>query len=306
MFFFLGYATFIAAMEPDAPYGGLVFVRIDNKTNHDCHVAQLRKFFEIKTADGYRYCAADNLKVGIEQTVIGKHSEKIFNQACLMQNHPEGKGAYRNTCNLQLAQLFGMQSCHHLDFNISRSNTHKTIDFALTGMPKSRSGITDKQFDYDPAQQADAYAVKITLDSDEFEQSSIDVTQIKNRDLVTVLKSYHANSNGTDPQGLTPLLWLFNIRLWRTPQQSYEIVEFLIKAGADLNVQDYGGQTILHKLAHREWQDHRDVVKRLLQAGANPEIEEKYYKYTPFMIAYRNNNATFGQVLLDHAKSKIK
>lgn len=288
-------------MEADAPYGGLVFVCIDNKTSHDLHVTQLRKLLEIKATSGYRYCAVDNLKVGIEQTVIGKKSEKIFNQACLMQNHPEGKGAYRNTCNLQLAQLFNMQPCHHLDFNISRSDTRKTIDFALTGMSKSRSGITSKQFDYDPAQRADAYAVKITLDSDEFEQSSIDVAQIKNRDLVMVLKSYHENSNGRDAQCLTPLLWLFHIRLWRTPQQSYEIVEFLIKAGANLNAQDNGKHTVLHKLAHQDWCDHADVVKRLLQAGANHAIEDKH-KYTPYMIAYRHNNAAFGQALLDHAK----
>jgi ankyrin repeat protein len=51
-----------------------------------------------------------------------------------------------------------------------------------------------------------------------------------------------------------------------------EIVKMLIKAKSDINLQDEEGDTPLH-LAYKK--NNPEIIKLLLESGANPELQNK-------------------------------
>ncbi len=58
-----------------------------------------------------------------------------------------------------------------------------------------------------------------------------------------------------------------------------ELVKELIQQGIEINQQDYDGQTALYLTRDI------DIVKILLDAGANPNLQEKRSKFTPLVYA---------------------
>ena len=55
----------------------------------------------------------------------------------------------------------------------------------------------------------------------------------------------------------------------------YDIVEFLIKLGADINARQKTGSTPLHGAA---FYGHESIVKLLLENGCDPKIKNNYLK----------------------------
>nr|CTP80911.1 BMA-ACBP-5 [Brugia malayi] len=58
---------------------------------------------------------------------------------------------------------------------------------------------------------------------------------------------------------------------WASDRGKLELVEFLVDAGADVNIQDYGGQTPLHYAVSCS---HRSVTDFLLKNGADPAVAD--------------------------------
>jgi ankyrin repeat protein len=57
----------------------------------------------------------------------------------------------------------------------------------------------------------------------------------------------------------------------------FELVNELIKKGININKQDADGQTALYLAKNKE------IIKILLAAGANPDLQERYAGYTALM-----------------------
>ncbi|VDM10783.1 unnamed protein product [Wuchereria bancrofti] len=66
---------------------------------------------------------------------------------------------------------------------------------------------------------------------------------------------------------------------WASDRGKLELVEFLVDAGADVNIQDYGGQTPLHYGYYFNSKkavscSHRSVTDFLLKNGADPAVAD--------------------------------
>lgn len=84
--------------------------------------------------------------------------------------------------------------------------------------------------------------------------------------------------------------------------QSVEMVDLLLKYGADSNVQTHDGDTPLHVAAR--W-GKPDIARRLLQAGANPN-RKNVAGQTPLDVAREAKNAEAIEVLEKYLKSHPK
>ncbi len=80
-------------------------------------------------------------------------------------------------------------------------------------------------------------------------------------DLLESLLAAHADINGQDGLGWTPLHWA-------AEADRPNIVKRLINAGANVNVRDTGGSTPLHRRRDGEPGDHR--VARGARRGCEP------------------------------------
>jgi len=98
-------------------------------------------------------------------------------------------------------------------------------------------------------------------------------------------------------------------KLARTPlmeaaiHSQYEICELLIQAGADVNAREKRKWTALHFAAQ---EDNRDVVKLLLENGAEVDAEDDY-KNTPLLRSVLNCKGGRGEViklLLQHGADR--
>ena len=80
-----------------------------------------------------------------------------------------------------------------------------------------------------------------------------------------------------------------------------QIVDILLKAGANANVADAEGQTPLH---HAALENHTDAAARLLKANINFNARDKLGQ-TPLFIAAVNNFGDITQLLLDAGASPL-
>jgi len=74
-------------------------------------------------------------------------------------------------------------------------------------------------------------------------------------------------------------------------------VEFLINNGADLNLQDNDGFTALHYIAMK---NYPDILKLLLQSGANPFIDNNINGDYPIVYAISEYNIDNIKIIIEH------
>ncbi len=94
-------------------------------------------------------------------------------------------------------------------------------------------------------------------------------TQSGNLEIVKLLTDSGANINAKDKLGRTPLLTLGG----EDEIETEKILRFLIEKGADVNIQnkDEDNQTLLMSACDN---DKLEIVKLLLEAGANPNLKD--------------------------------
>uniref|UniRef100_A0A2K6WF68 Acyl-CoA-binding domain-containing protein 6 n=1 Tax=Onchocerca volvulus TaxID=6282 RepID=A0A2K6WF68_ONCVO len=130
------------------------------------------------------------------------------------------------------------------------------------------------RFGVRPSTMADA-------ESTETESSGLSLEQIEwfaalDEGNIEKLRSLLAGNlgllNGNDENQLSALHWA-------SDRGRLELVDFLVDAGADVNIQDYSGQTPLHYVLFNQAIvavscSHRSVVDFLLKKGADPTIAD--------------------------------
>ena len=88
--------------------------------------------------------------------------------------------------------------------------------------------------------------------------------------ILSLLVSHGASVNIPDSSSVTPLL-----RAVKNFSQSENIINYLIKVGADVHYQDNKGQSVLMYAVSGSAQDVKNKVTLLLQAGADPTMTDK-------------------------------
>jgi len=129
------------------------------------------------------------------------------------------------------------------------------------------------------------------------------------RDVVELLLSRGADPNARDAAGQTPLHWAVG-------EGHVDIVELLLERGADPNAKDYAGNTPLHIAAMAKYfsdvaevmfevapkilspvpYDRTDVVRLLLEYGADPALENEY-GLTPLKLAIKEDNEEVAEII---------
>ena len=84
-------------------------------------------------------------------------------------------------------------------------------------------------------------------------------------------------------------------------QLDFKKAEDLIKEGADPNTQDNNGWTPLHEVAQR---NHLELVRLLLEAGANPNIPGGDENYTPLHDAVEAGHVETVKLLIERGADK--
>ena len=131
------------------------------------------------------------------------------------------------------------------------------------------------------------------------------------RDVVELLLSHGADPNARDAAGQTPLHWAVG-------EGHVDIVELLLERSADPNAKDYAGNTPLHTAAMTKYfsdvaevmfevapkilgpagfpYDRTDVVRLLLEYGADPALENEY-GLTPLELAIKMDNEEVAEII---------
>ena len=99
---------------------------------------------------------------------------------------------------------------------------------------------------------------------------------IRKRD-INKIKELNYDINERDISGMTGLILA-------SGRGEYEIVEFLVKSGTDLNIQNNNGYTALMLIA--TWMNSYDMVKFLLESGADPKLKNNDGKMAYEIISY--------------------
>ncbi len=89
-------------------------------------------------------------------------------------------------------------------------------------------------------------------------------------------------------------------------RESLPVIETLIQLKANVNIQDEDGKTALH-LATQKKNVNLRIVDLLIKNGANPDLKEDKWEWTPLMIAAHNGQKAAVEHLLDGgANPKLK
>jgi ankyrin repeat domain-containing protein 50 len=110
-----------------------------------------------------------------------------------------------------------------------------------------------------------------------------------NEDVIILLLRYKANVNAKDIEGRTPL----HSAMESTPP----VVRLLLEHGAEVNAADNGGWTLLHLAAYHS---HTEIVRILVDNGADVEVMIADTKQTPLHWAAWNEDGLLLDFLLQH------
>ncbi|XP_031352819.1 uncharacterized protein LOC116177831 isoform X2 [Photinus pyralis] len=86
---------------------------------------------------------------------------------------------------------------------------------------------------------------------------------------------------------------------------AFQLVESLLRIGADVNCTDYQGNTPLHLAVGRVSADKKIIVQMLLAHEASVEVPNKYGE-TPLIIAIKNSNTDVVEGLINGANVNCK
>ena len=106
-------------------------------------------------------------------------------------------------------------------------------------------------------------------------------------------------NNGVGYSNVSPILWITTSPATLSSKKS--LVKLLIDYGADLNIQDIEGSTILHILASESYlkPDVLEIAKILLENGADPKIRN-YENKTALEIALEKKNPELFKLLFKY------
>jgi ankyrin repeat protein len=136
----------------------------------------------------------------------------------------------------------------------------------------------------DAAQRGDADAVRALLDAgadleaeDPWQETAL-FAATQNGDLQTLqlLLDRGADPNHRNRRGQTPLMFA----VWCEDGRALEMIDRLLRAGADVDAKDEGGSTALNDAAGKI---DPHLVRILLDAGADPNAYENYRGWAPLL-----------------------
>ena len=132
--------------------------------------------------------------------------------------------------------------------------------------------------------------------------------QFESTKTVQFLLDDHANPNVRDKLGRTPLHVFMQSAQSGDYQIHVEVVDALLKAGADVSLRDNEGQTFLHewcKQGRSHWSNLDDMVRQLL--ARHPELANvpNGDGDTPLHTAVRSGNQTAAQILLQNGADQL-
>ena len=112
-----------------------------------------------------------------------------------------------------------------------------------------------------------------------------------------LLKDKSININEQDIENNTPLMYACE-------EGMEDIVKLLVKAGADLNIQNSYGETALRKVDSPDSISiAKDITRYLIEHGANPHLKEKHTGYTALIDS--TTKEIYVKYLVDKVKKKI-
>lgn len=114
-----------------------------------------------------------------------------------------------------------------------------------------------------------------------------------NSSIVKILVENSADVNLQNNSGQTPLMGTFTSTT--TNKETHKIIETLVNAGADFDLIDNEGDTVLSNCIMC---DNTKVIQMLIKAGVNVNLQDDD-GVTPLMIATQINNDTAIELLID-------
>lgn len=127
--------------------------------------------------------------------------------------------------------------------------------------------------------------------------------QFESAKTVQLLLENHANPNARDRLGRTPLNLFIQAAQSGDYQVHVEVVDALIKAGADASLRDNEGQTFLHewcKQGRSHWSNLDEVIRKLLAQHSDLLKMTNAAGDTPLHTALRSDNSTAVRLLLEY------
>ncbi|RDH82056.1 MAG: hypothetical protein DIZ78_16645 [endosymbiont of Escarpia spicata] len=126
--------------------------------------------------------------------------------------------------------------------------------------------------------------------------------------IAQLLIDHGAESDVKNNSNSTPLHYLNNMFRHEWDYEVAEVSLLLIKNGADVNVKDSANKTPLHLAAEGTLPFSEGVFKQgdienvriLLENGAEPNVVDSNFGYTPLHSAAQTNHIEMVQLLLDH------
>ena len=111
---------------------------------------------------------------------------------------------------------------------------------------------------------------------------------------VRILLEHNADSNLKNPEGDTPLYWVFTS--WGSRENIVDMVRLLLEHGADPNIGNGSHTTLLHEASSR---GILEAARLLLIHGSNVDVKDEMGR-TPFQVAASEGHDELMKLLVEH------